>query len=199
MVYYTLYIDMLNGALYIAFYLFEIGLLLGVTVFLAALIYSSVRGAPYVPTKKKIIEEILKTINLKKGQNFLELGCGDGRVLRMAALHYGVRGLGIDINPIIIWWAKWKSRKHKNLKIRFEVNNVNSVSLAGYDVIYLFLMPELLSKLGPKIRKEADKDVTVVSHGFKVEGWDKYLADTLKLEPFYTYYYRFTAKKKASV
>ncbi len=186
---------MINSALYIVIYVLEIVLLFGVTVYTLALLYSALRGSPYVATKKKLLEPILKEMGLKKGQKFLELGCGDGRILRMAALHYGVSGLGIDINPIIIWWARWKTLKHPRLNIRFETADLFKTPLRGYDVIYLFLMPELLKKLGPKLESEAKKGTLIVSHGFTIDGWKKYCFRTLEMKPFSTYFYRIPAKK----
>jgi len=41
-------------------------------------------GSPYVATRKKRIEEILKEVELKKGKLFIELGSGDGRIVRTA-------------------------------------------------------------------------------------------------------------------
>ncbi|MBN1900989.1 homoserine O-acetyltransferase [Candidatus Sumerlaeota bacterium] len=39
---------------------------------------------------------------IKKGKKVLDLGCGDGRLLRLLMEHKGVRGYGIEINPDMV-------------------------------------------------------------------------------------------------
>jgi len=148
-------------------------------------------GAPYVPTKNKELLQFLKEAGLKKGQVFLELGCGDGRVVRTAVKEYGVKGIGIDVNPTLILWAKMKTKFYKVPGVIFRRENVFNTDLKDADVIYLFLMPELVKKLLPKMKKELKKNTLIISHGFKVEGWEKSLFKTIPNKPFPTYYYRF--------
>ena len=42
---------------------------------------------------------MLKLANVKKGDVLYDLGSGDGRIPITAAKKYGVRAVGIDINP----------------------------------------------------------------------------------------------------
>jgi cyclopropane fatty-acyl-phospholipid synthase-like methyltransferase len=63
-------------------------------------------GSPYVPTRNKLVLTILKLVKPNKKTRILELGCGDGRFLRMAAKKYHASGLGIDINPVVLLQAK---------------------------------------------------------------------------------------------
>ncbi|NTU73819.1 methyltransferase domain-containing protein [Candidatus Roizmanbacteria bacterium] len=160
-------------------------------------VFSSLMGSPYVPTKKKEIEEMLKTAKLKKGQKFLELGSGDGRVVRTAVKMFGVVGQGIDINPTLVWIARFKARLQKLKNITFKTQNIFSTSYKDADVIYLFLMPELIAKMRPKMETEIKPTTIIISHGFKVEGWTPY--QTIVHKPFPTYYYqpRSSLTKKA--
>ncbi|MFH0979739.1 MAG: class I SAM-dependent methyltransferase, partial [Candidatus Roizmanbacteria bacterium] len=109
---------------YLILYLLLILLLLAFLIFMSVytvfLIYSSAMGSPYVATSKKRIQEILKEANLKKGKIFVELGCGDGRIVRTAVKHYEVKGVGIDINPLLIYWAKILGKN----KAQFKVENI---------------------------------------------------------------------------
>jgi len=143
-----------------------------------------------VATRKKRIEKILKEANLKKGKIFIELGCGDGRIVRTAVKKYGVKGIGVDINPILIFWARLLSLKDSStsLGMTFRVENIFDTDLTKTDYVYIFLMPDLISKLIPKLKKELKKNCLIISHGFKVEGMK--LVKTLETRPFKTYYYR---------
>jgi 16S rRNA A1518/A1519 N6-dimethyltransferase RsmA/KsgA/DIM1 with predicted DNA glycosylase/AP lyase activity len=70
-------------------------------------------GAPYVPTLKPQTEQALDLLNLKPGQTLLELGSGDGRVMRAAAAR-GLHVVGYELNPILAgvsYFVTWKYRK----------------------------------------------------------------------------------------
>jgi len=149
-------------------------------------------GSPYVPSKQKEVELILKEAELKKGKIFMELGCGDARVVRAAVVKYGVYGIGIDINPVIIFYAKILAKIQKIKKIVLRVENIFDSKLTNADYIYLFLMPDLLIKLTPLIKPQLKKNSMIISHGFKLIGWEKYLIKTISHSPFPTYFYKIT-------
>ena len=103
----------MNVLLYLALLILELIFLGGLAAYSIGLLYSSIMGAPYVPTSKKHIDEILKKANLKKDQVFMELGSGDGRIVRRAVQVYGVKGIGVDINSLLIILSKLlASRQH---------------------------------------------------------------------------------------
>src|SRR3989338_8627805 len=92
----------MNVILYLTLLILELLFLGGLAAYSIGLLYSSIMGAPYVPTSKKHIDEILKKANLDKDQTFMELGSGDGRLVRRAVQVYGVKGIGIDINSLLV-------------------------------------------------------------------------------------------------
>lgn len=157
------------------------------SIYTLSLIYSSIKGSPYVATRNKRIIEILENAGLKKGKLFVELGSGDGRMVRTAVKEYDVLGIGVDVNPLLIFWAKILG--HKN--IDFKVENIFDTNLSKADYVYIFLMPKLIEELTLKMEKELKKGTIVISHGFPILTWKKKLFKTLKKVPFPTYYYRF--------
>lgn len=56
-------------------------LLVGIIWLIAGLVLliSVLRGAPYVPSAKEAIEEMLELANVKPGMKIADLGSGDGR------------------------------------------------------------------------------------------------------------------------
>src|SRR5579885_3013184 len=59
-----------------------------------------VRGdVPYVPTPPEVVEAMLKLGGVNKNDILYDLGCGDGRIVVMAAQKFGAHGTGVDINP----------------------------------------------------------------------------------------------------
>jgi SAM-dependent methyltransferase len=147
-------------------------------------------GSFYVATGQKEIDIFLKEANLKKGEYMLELGSGNGRVLRTAAKVYGVHGKGVDINPILNIWARLLTRWQRLKGLKFTTENVLATDMSKADVIYIFLMPKLIKKLEKKLLKEPKKGALIISHGFEIHGLKKFLVKTLERKPFPTYFYR---------
>jgi len=125
-------------------------------------------GAPYLPTLKKQTAEALELLDLKPGQVLLELGSGDGRVLRQAAKQ-GIKGIGYEINPLLVLYSKianWRYRK----QVTFKCRNYWQVKLPECDGIYVFLLDRYMKKLDTKIIQEALRPVKLVSYAFKIPG-----------------------------
>lgn len=161
------------------------------TIYTIFLIYSNLKGSPYVPTRMKEIRYILDEFPMNKNTFLMELGCGDGRFLREAAKRYQVCGLGIDVNPLLLWKSRFFSRLAGLNTIEFRKEDLRNTSLGSADVLYLFLMPKLLDSLTPKFKKELKNGAIIISHGFKLTAFDPVRFKTIERRPFPTYFYRF--------
>jgi len=150
---------------------------------------ATLRGAMFLPTKQKEIEHILKRANFKKGQIFFDLGSGDGRVLRTAVKKYKIKGMGIEINPLLLLYSKILAKIEKLNNVIFKREDLFKTDIKGANVIFTFLMPDTLKKLKQKFLTECRKNVLIISHGFIIEGWEKYLLKRIDHRPFPTYYY----------
>jgi|SRR3989344_1913807 len=186
--YYTT--DMLAVILYFSVIIFELIFAIGFTIVTGSFIYSSLKGSPYVPTRKKELDKILINANLKPKQKFYELGCGDGRISRLAATDYKLYSTGIDVNPVLILYAKFLAKINKTKNVQFIKQNIFDTDLTGADIVYIFLMPKLISNLIPKLEKELKKNTIVISHGFTIVEWKKKLYKKIDGKPFSTFYYR---------
>ena len=163
--------------------------IISVAIYLLGLIYSSFKGSPYVPTKRKIIQNILKESGLKKGFKFIDIGCGDGRVVEEAVSTFGAKGVGIDINLLLILRAQIRA-KLKNLKnIKYITGDIKKIDLSNYNMIYVFLMPKFIEEISLQLEKALMKKTIVVSHGFKVNRMEKYLKKIVTDKSFPTYVY----------
>ncbi len=160
-----------------------------------SLIFSSLMGAPYVPTKNKLAIEILKEVKFKKNGLFVELGSGDARVVRTAVKLYRVKGLAVDINGLLIFWSKilkfLDPRLRGDDRLVFLNKNILKVDLKNADYIYLFLFPALIKKLIPNFDRDLKKGTIIISHGFQVEEYKRKLIKKVDRSTFPTYYYRF--------
>lgn len=153
-------------------------------------IVGDLAGAPYVPTSEKLVDEILEAAKLKKDQLFLELGSGDGRIVIRAAERFKVRGVGVEINLLLYLLAWIKAKFKKDLSLQFLWTNFNQVLLTEADVIYFFLTRRGVKNLKSKLEQECKRGCLVISHGFEIPGWEKYLVRKQTRDPFSTYFYR---------
>jgi hypothetical protein len=74
---------------------------------------------PYVPTQPGMVEQMLKLADVRKTDTVYDLGCGDGRIVIMAAEKFAERGVDFHLNPgtRIVSHAfdmgDWKPEKHE--------------------------------------------------------------------------------------
>lgn len=182
---------MISLILYLLALLSLLIFLIFMSVYGLSLIFSSLMGAPYVPTKKKLALEILKEVKFRKNGLFVELGSGDGRIVRTAVKNYPIRGMAVDVNGLLIAWSKFLSKLEGTYpRIDFVVKNILSVNLTKADYIYLFLFPALIAKLVPKFDEELKKGTIIISHGFPINEFKNRLIKRVDRNPFPTYYYR---------
>ncbi len=182
---------MFNLILYLILIFSLLIFLIFMSVYGLSMIFSSAMGAPYVPTKSKLALEILKEVRFKKNGLFVELGSGDGRIVRTAVKSYSVRGMAVDVNGLLIIWSKFLSKLDGTYsQIDFENKNILKADLTKADYIYLFLFPALIKKLIPKFKKELKKGSIIISHGFEMFKYKNKLIKKVNRSPFPTYYYK---------
>ncbi len=181
---------MASTVFYILFISAEILFLFFACFYVISNLFSWLKGAPYVPTKRKDIETILKEANLQKNDNFLELGSGDGRVTHIAVQKYGMKGLGIDINPTLIWYANILSKLKKIPHAKFKTQSIFDVKYEDADVIYIFLFPALIEKLKDNLLHETKNNVMIISHGFAIPFLAEYKLKEIQASKFKTYFYK---------
>ncbi|QQS43617.1 class I SAM-dependent methyltransferase [Candidatus Roizmanbacteria bacterium] len=185
---------MLTDILYLLAVLSLLIFLIWASIYIISLIISWFRGAPYVATKTEDYKRILHEIVPKRGTYFLEVGCGDGRVLRYAAQTYGVRGKGVDINPIILLKGKFLTYWQKLRNISFVNEDVKMTDFSGADYIYIFLFPKLVETLKNKLLTKTKQDVTIIAHGFQISYLRKYQDKVLEGKTFKTYIYKISPR-----
>lgn len=123
-------------------------------------------GAPFLPTLKKQIDDALNLLDLGPGQTMLELGCGDGRVLRAAA-ERGLNAVGYEINPLLVIAARLKTWRYRK-NVRVIMGNYWSAKWPEADGIFVFLLDAYMEKLDKKITQQYSKPVKLATFAFKV-------------------------------
>jgi SAM-dependent methyltransferase len=125
-------------------------------------------GAPYVPILGRDTEPLLDLAGVEAGQTVVDLGSGDGRLLR-AAVRRGADGIGYELNPVMVLIAKlmcWPMRRH----VKIHLANLWTKRLPQADVVYVFLLPKHLARLHHKLAAEIRTPTRVVSYSFEIPG-----------------------------
>jgi len=151
-------------------------------------LYSQI-DLPYLATKKRFIKDIFETLESKfslksdSNQKFIDLGCGDGRVVIYATLHYGIQSTGVEINLNLIDEVKSKLRllktnkiyKKKQLKkIKIKFGDLFQLNLNKYDFIYIFSLPTMQRFL-KHIFVTIQEGATIVSYKYPLNNFDSFL------------------------
>jgi len=127
---------------------------------------------PFVPTPIEVIREMLTIAELKPGELLLDLGCGDGRVLIVAAKEFGARAIGIELRDQLANRAAYNAAKEGvKDKVLVVHGNFFDLKLPPADVIFMYLLTSVNERLRPKLEREAKLGARIVSHDFEVTGW----------------------------
>ena len=129
--------------------------------------------APYVPTPEAVVERMLAMAQIDKNDILYDLGCGDGRIVITAAKKYGIRGVGIDIDPMRISESNANALYAgvENL-VEFQLQDVLKVDFSEATVLMVYLLPESLRLLRPMFDTMLSPGTIVVSHNYAVPGWE---------------------------
>ncbi len=127
----------------------------------------------YVPTPPEVVEEMLKMANVHKGDVLYDLGSGDGRIVIAAAKKFGVRGVGIDIDPERIREAEANAKAAgvTNL-VKFRQEDLFEADIHEATVVTLYLLERLNEQLRPKLLRDLKPGTRIVSHAFRMGDWE---------------------------
>jgi SAM-dependent methyltransferase len=126
----------------------------------------------FVPTPQEVVEDMLRIVNVKKGDILYDLGSGDGRIAITAAKLYGVKAVGIDIDPERIKEANENAKKAGVTKlVEFRQADLFASDFREATVVTLYLLPDLNVKLRPKLWADLKPGSRVVSHQFEMGDW----------------------------
>lgn len=127
---------------------------------------------PFVPTRIELVEKMLRMAQVKPTDTVYDLGCGDGRIVIMAAQKFGARGVGVDIDPQRIQEATENAQKAGVAhKVRFIQGDLFDADIHRATVVTLYLLPDVNLRLRPKLLKDLAPGTRVVSHSFTMGDW----------------------------
>lgn len=123
-------------------------------------------GAPYLPILSRDSAALLELSQLQPGQTLIDLGSGDGRLLRHAAAR-GIRCIGYEINPFLVLISRLVTWRYRRL-ITIHLADFWHVTLPPADAVYVFLIQRYMARLDRKLTAEITRPTRVVSFVFEI-------------------------------
>ncbi len=137
------------------------------------------RGAPYVPTRRAQIEQALALAKAKPGAHLVDLGSGDGAVLKVA-LEQGLSVTGYELNPVLVLVSRFRLRNAKHCSIVW--GDYWKAKLKKGDIVYMFGVERDMQKLQNFLQGSG---VSLVVYGNTIPGAKAVASD----EPYTLYRY----------
>lgn len=154
-------------------------------------VFPITQGAMFHPSARVRVKTFLDHVPMTAEDLLIDVGCGDGRVLREARRRYGVKALGIEVNPLAYLLACIRNMGIKGIELRW--CNFWRVNLRNADVVFCYLFPDVMKRLAEKLEAELKPGARVISCNFPLPGWRHvavvYPESSLYGDPIY--FYRF--------
>ena len=149
----------------------------------------------YVPTPHEVVDDMLRLANVGKNDILYDLGSGDGRIPIAAAKKFGIKAVGIDIDPERIKEATANAKKAGvSHLVTFRQEDLFKADFREATVVTLYLLPDLNVKLRPRLWDELKPGTRIVSHQFEMGTWKP--EKKLESNGRTVYFWTIPAKKK---
>jgi cyclopropane fatty-acyl-phospholipid synthase-like methyltransferase len=126
---------------------------------------------PFVPSPMHVVHKMIEAAQIKKGDILYDMGSGDGRIVIEAAKKYGIRGVGIDLNPELVAKAR-ESAVNEGVShlVEFRAQDGLTVDLSDATVVTLYMFKWFNNALRPKLQK-LKPGSRVIAHDFDIDDW----------------------------
>jgi tRNA A58 N-methylase Trm61 len=128
----------------------------------------------YVPTPDFVVEKMLEMAKVTKDDVVYDLGCGDGRLVVMAAKKLGARGVGVDLDRERVKEALANVEKAKVEQL-VEIRQGDALKVPDLEkatVVLLYMLPEFMEKLKPVVLAQCKPGTRIVAHDYPFPGWE---------------------------
>ena len=142
-------------------------------------------GAPFVGLEEDLVDRVLQIAEVKPEDTLYDLGSGEGRIVIMAALRYGAKGVGIEIDKLRYYYSKVRaSILRVNDLVHFINDSFANVSVSEASVVTVFLLKETNDIIREKLERELKPGTRVVSAAFEFADWKPVYVDHEHQTPY---------------
>ena len=127
--------------------------------------------APFITTPEPVVQAMLDLARVAPGDVVYDLGCGDGRIIIEAARSRGARGVGVEIDEVLVDRARVHARQAGVAdRVSIVRGDLFALDVSPASVVMLYLGEDLNTRLWPKLVRELSPGTRVVSHRFIIRG-----------------------------
>jgi len=129
-------------------------------------------AGPYVPSPDAAVAEMLRYAQVGPQDFIVDLGSGDGRIVRTAAKLFGARGFGVEIKENLVRLANEEARKEGIAdRVKFVKQDLFKTDISQATVLTMYLLPDTVNLLREKLATELKPGTRIVSHDYPLTGW----------------------------
>ncbi len=126
----------------------------------------------FVPTPQAAVDAMLELAGVGADDVVYDLGSGDGRIPITAARKYGARGVGIDIDPVMVREARENAAKAGvGDRVSFREEDIFETEIAGATVVTVYLLESLNVRLKPRFLAELRPGTRIVGYEWRMGDW----------------------------
>lgn len=129
---------------------------LGLMALLIPTAYAGKIGAPYAPTRLKVVRQAFDKLKIGPGDVLVDLGAGDGSIVKEAGKR-GATAMGYELSPIM--WLVAFLRTWRLPKTKIYWRNFYKQQFPQATIVFAFLMPANM----PRVRQFLEQQE--MSHG----------------------------------
>lgn len=119
-----------------------------------------------------VVRAMLEMAGVTARDVVYDLGSGDGRIPITAAKEFGARGVGIEIDPVLVERARANALEAGVAgKVEFRLGDMYAADLRPATVVTLFLHPQPNLKLRPLLRSQLRPGSRIVSYIWNMGDW----------------------------
>lgn len=141
-------------------------------LFMAAAVAQQINAGPYVPSPDSVVADMLKFASIGPKDFVIDLGSGDGRIVRTAAKVYGARGFGVEIQDDLVKRSN-EAAKNEGIsdRVKFMKQDLFKTDISQATVLTMYLLPNTVNMLSDKLKAELRPGTRILSHDYGLAGW----------------------------
>jgi len=133
---------------------------------------SDALDVPFVPSTTAVLDAMFEFTKPTRGDYVIDLGSGDGRIVIYAAKQFGARGHGMDLNEGLVAVANNRAKRAGvGDRARFYVRDLFKEDVSGASLVTMYLLPEVVLQLRPKLFRELKPGTRIASHDYHMGNW----------------------------
>ena len=135
--------------------------------------------APFVATPTDVVDRMLRLAAVTRRDTVYDLGSGDGRIVIAAAKTFGARGVGIEIDPVLVAQATANAQAAGVAdRVSFRREDAMAADVSGATVVTLYLLSASNVRLRPRLQAQLRPGSRIVAHNFGMGDWEPEKVET---------------------